>query len=208
MRYTFRILYFAVISIFWIGCQPEKKSTQENQQEEIISENKIGDTIYITDNYPNIPTGVQKIMDSLKFCELLVDTSLPDSLQMYPCSPRYFGIYNNTDGNWENGFLMEAAQGVWAKSSRVFNIEKIDGVYLVTNDMKGQLLMMIPRENTKNDLILRYYDSQVGTISILHQWIGKNYKPIKVLMINDFPIKKEFQDSLNNVYLSNFIWGY
>lgn len=208
MRNTNTIFFIVCISLFWIGCQTEKRTEEEKQPEEIISEKKIGDTIYITDNYPEIPEGVQKIMDSLKFCELLVDTSLPDSLQMYPCSSRYFGVYNNSAQNWENGFLMEAAQGVWAKSSRVFNIEKVDGTYLVTNDMKGQLLMMIPHENTKNDLIVRYYDSQVGTISILHQWIGKNYKPIKVLMINDYPIKKEFQDSLNNVYLSNFIWGY
>lgn len=207
--YKSSLLYiFLCISLLWMSCSQNESSTTEKNQDEIIENPKIGDTIYITDKYPEVPVAVQKIMDSLKFCELLVDTSLPDSLQMYPCSSQYFGIFNNSSANWEKGFLMEAAQGVWAKSSRVFNIEKIDGTYMVTNDLKGQLLMMIPKENTKNDLIIRYYDSQVGTISVLHQWLGKNYKPVNVIMINDYPIKKEFQDSLNNVYLSNFIWGY
>lgn len=201
-------IYLAIFTAFLIFSSCGTKEPK-HELEKIPEENPVSkDTIYVSDVYPEINSEVKRIMDSLQFCELIVDKSLPDSLQMYPCSSEYFGIFNNTNSSWENGFIMEAAQGVWARSSRVFNIEKVEDVYLVTNDMKGQLLMLLPKENGKHDLVIRYYDSQVGTVSILHQWKGKNYKPVEVMMINDYPIKKEFQDSLNNVYLSNFIWGY
>jgi hypothetical protein len=210
MNFTASGMIFSLLfALFLImeSCGSKEKPNQ--QDEEPVVENVLSkDTIYIGDSYPKFPDlDIIEVLDSMRFCELVVDKSIPDSLQLYPCADDLFGIFNNSSGNWQNGFLLEARQGVWAKSSRIFNIEKVEGTYIVTNDMKGQLLYMIPTA-TKHDMVLRYYDSQVGTVAIQHSWNGKTYKPVNVVMLNDFHIKPKFQDSLNQIYIDNFIWGY
>lgn len=209
LKNSFSLLFLSALIL--AGCGSENKNKDiKSETEETVPVINPGDTIYLSDNYPEFPSQkVSYILDSMQFCDLKPDESLPDSLQLYPCTADFFGVFPNNDQyNPEKGFLMEARQGVWAKSSRVFNLEKVDGVFLVTNDLKGQLLYMIPNKNGKHDIVLRYYDSQVGTIAVEHKFSGKSYKPVNVIMLNDYPVKKEFQDSLNHVYLDNFVWGY
>lgn len=211
MKKIYFLLPVIILSLSLIGCGRDEKKEQETDitpEENPVDLN--ADTIYISDTYPKFPSKkVSLILDSLDFCAFVPDPELPDSLQLYPCSSELFGVFpTNSENNYDNGFIFEARQGVWAKSSRVFNLTKVDGIYLVTNDMKGQLLYMIPRKNSNHTLVLRYYDSQVGTVAIEHTWQGKTYKPTNVVMLNDLPVKKEFQDSLNHIYIDNFIWGY
>lgn len=207
---SFPLIFICQLSIVILlfSCNNSKTSEpEENTQPEI--ETPTSDTIYIGETYPVFPSDeLITVLDSMRFCGTKAEPGIPDSLQLYPCTPELFGVFNNTSKDWKNGFLLEAMQGIWAKSSRVFNVELVDGIYLVTNDFKGQLLYLVPRKGTKHDIVLRYYDSQVGTVAIEHQWKGKSYKPVNVIMLNDYPIKKEFQDSLNHVYLDNFVWGY
>lgn len=206
ISFSFFLFLFSLFLFF--SCNSSETSQPEEStkpEKEIPS----GDTIYIGEIYPVFPSQeIITVLDSMRFCGTKPEPGVPDSLQLYPCTNELFGVFNNSSKDWQNGFLLEAMQGVWAKSSRVFNIEKVDGIYLVTNDFKGQLLYMVPRENTKHDIVLRYYDSEVGTVAIEHRWKGKSYKPVNVIMLNDYPVKKEFQDSLNHVYLDNFVWGY
>jgi hypothetical protein len=198
------------VSLFLFGCGNEKQTESPENDEEKSPVDFSADTIYISDTYPNFPNEkISFILDSLHFCSIIPDKNLPDSLQLYPCSAELFGVFpSNGKLEYEKSFLFEARQGVWAKSSRVFHLAKVDGIWLVTNDMKGQLLYMIPEKNSNHTLVLRYYDSQIGTVAIEHQWKGKMYQPSNVVMLNDLPIKKEFQDSLNHIYIDNFIWGY
>jgi len=211
MKFNYSFLLIPVFSIFLFSCGNDKKSeSPENKIEENNPVDFSADTIYISDTYPKFPSSeVSYILDSLRFCTLHPDKSIPDSLQLYPCSAELFGVFpSNSEENYETNFLFEARQGVWAKSSRVFNLSKVDGIWMVTNDLKGQLLYMIPVQNANHTIVLRYYDSQVGTVAIEHRWKGKMYQPHSVIMLNDLPVKKEFQDSLNHIYIDNFIWGY
>ena len=210
MKFNPSLFALFLFSFFIFSCGDIKKNEPSENVEENNPVDFSADTIYISDTYPNFPSGkISSILDSLNFCSIIPDQNIPDSLQLYPCTAELFGIFpNNEKLDYDNGFLFEARQGVWAKSSRVFNIAKVDGIWLVTNDMKGQLLYMIPVENSNHTLVLRYYDSQIGTVAIEHKWKGKMYQPSNVVMLNDLPVKKEFQDSLNHIYIDNFIWGY
>lgn len=210
MKINTYILPLLLLSFLIFGCGDDKKSESSQNTEVKKPVDFSADTIYISDTYPDFPSGeISSVLDSLNFCSIIPDQTVPDSLQLYPCSSELFGIFpNNEKLDYANGFLFEARQGVWAKSSRVFNLAKVDGIWMVTNDMKGQLLYMIPEENSNHTLVLRYYDSQIGTVAIEHRWKGKMYQPSNVVMLNDLPVKKEFQDSLNHIYIDNFIWGY
>lgn len=210
MKITTSLLTLFLFSFFILSCGDDKKNEPSENTEKNNPVDFSADTIYISDTYPNFPSvKIGSILDSLNFCSIIPDKTIPDSLQLYPCTAELFGIFpNNEKLDYENGFLFEARQGVWAKSSRVFNVAKVDGIWLVTNDMKGQLLYMIPVENSNHNLVLRYYDSKIGTVAIEHKWKGKMYQPANVVMLNDLPVKKEFQDSLNHIYIDNFIWGY
>jgi hypothetical protein len=211
MKFNSSLLLITILTFFILSCGNDKKNESPEQiKEENNPVDFSADTIYISDTYPDFPSKeVVSILDSLHFCTLTIDKSIPDSLQLYPCSAELFGIFpTDLKQKYESNFLFEARQGVWAKSSRVFNLSKVDGIWLVTNDLKGQLLYMIPAENSNHTIVLRYYDSQIGTVAIEHHWKGKMYQPSNVVMLNDLPVKKEFQDSLNHIYIDNFIWGY
>lgn len=210
MKINNSLFALLLLSLFVFGCGDDKKSEPSQNTEEKNPVDFSADTIYISDTYPNFPNEkISFILDSLHFCSIIPDKNLPDSLQLYPCSAELFGVFpSNGKLEYEKSFLFEARQGIWAKSSRVFHLTKVDGIWLVTNDMKGQLLYMIPEKNSNHTLVLRYYDSQIGTVAIEHQWKGKMYQPTNVVMLNDLPVKKEFRDSLNHIYIDNFIWGY
>ncbi len=142
--------------------------------------------------------GLCKIVDSMN-----KDTTIP------PCDYKLFRYFANQLEPIQNGFIVEVKPKVWSPFFLVVNIARNQsGEYYKSNAFHGQLLEMRTTKEGPYELIIRYIDAEVGTVAILHKWNKTKYDPVEVLEINDHFVKADKKDSLNNVYLKNFVWGY
>lgn len=165
--------------------------------------------ILVNLDYPEYEdTIVRNIMSGLGLCDIPVATDKKDSLKNPPCDHKIFRVFKNHSVNWQEGFIVEARAGVYSPEFRVLSVAKIDGVYKVTNDYAGELLEMRTTPEGKFDLIIRYKDGVIGTVAIYHEWKTNHYEPSTVVELNDHFVKQEKMDSLNKIYIDNFIWGF
>lgn len=192
------ILVLALL-LFSCGDKPETKK----EKQKFVSQ-----SILIDDSEKPFPhdsialileqTGLCKIMDSLSN-----DTTMP------PCDFRLFRYFANQVHPYKNGFLVEIKPEIWSPFFLIVNIAKNkSGEYYKSNAFHGQLLEMKTNERGLHDLIIRYIDTDVGTIAIRHQWRKTKYDPMEVVEINDHFVKPEKKDSLYNIYIKDFVWGY
>lgn len=185
------------------ACNSTGKKENAEAKPAFVSESILIDDSKIPYQYDSIPAILEKvnlckIMDSLK-----VDTILP------PCDYRLFRYFANNADMVKNGFLVEVKPKVWSEFFLVVNIARnADGEFYKSNAFHGQLLELRTTETGNYDMIIRYIDADVGTVAILHKWNKTKYDPVEVVEINDHFIKPEKKDSLNDVYLKNFVWGY
>jgi hypothetical protein len=157
---------------------------------------------------PYTDTIVKNIMHEIKLCLNSNNKHLSDSLNMPFCDHKLFRVFDNTGKGFDEGFLVEVKEGVYSHTPQVINIVYRNGKYIITNNLKGELLEMRTTPSGCYDILVRYIDKQVGTITIIHIWNGYEYEPLEVLEINDHFVKDSKKDSLYDVYISNFVWGY
>ena len=177
------------------------------------------DTMFVDNSFPvfdgqmpiiPLDSSYSKILDELGVCFRIKDMNAIPS-DVIPCDKSLFKIVDITREEKESTFAVVIRPGITTQGYRLMVISKSSNGYAVANDYKGELLEMRSRDGIKcHDLFIRYKDSKVGTIGVIHQWNEKsnNYLPIEVQEINDFYVKKSIQDSLNKVYISNFGWGF
>jgi len=192
----------AVLFLMSCGSKEIEKSVEEPpfQSEKILI-----DTIFPL--YED--DSVKIIMDQIGVCLNSTDTTLADTLKMPICRHDWFRVFKNTNNpSWKNGFLIEIKEGIYSHVPQVINVVPANGKFKVTNSYKGALLEMRTTPSGCYDLIIRYIDSAVGTIAILHVWENNKYVPATVVEVNDHFVKEEKMDSLNAIYIDEFVWGY
>lgn len=195
----FAYLYFIFL---FAACNSKKDETIEEipgfKSESIL----IDDT-----QFPFQHDSIPLILEKVKLCKMM-DTITEDTT-VPPCDHRLFRYFSNHNEPVTDGFLIEVKPKVWTKYYLVVCIARSkEGEYYKSNAFHGQLLELRTTETGPYDMIIRYVDVEVGTVAILHKWNKTKYDPVEVLEINDHFVKESAKDSLNNVYLKNFVWGY
>lgn len=198
-------LFAVLFLIFIAACDSTETTVIEKTKTPFVSKK-----IMIDLNFnPYSDSVVIDVMSDVGLCFLSPDTTLPDSIQQLPCDYRIFRVFmNHANNNWKDGFLVELKGGIITESYRILNISLIDGKYAVTNEYFGELLEMRTTESGNYAMIIRYVDREIGTVAILHEWNKNHYEPISVEEVNDHFVKAEKKDSLNELYIKNFVWGF
>ncbi|HLP11209.1 MAG TPA: hypothetical protein VK177_04695 [Flavobacteriales bacterium] len=203
--------FFAIALVLGIvSCGPSKTEEETNPAEESFKP----ETILIDDS--NLPFGndsIPLVLEQVKLCKMMdsvtQDTTVP------PCDYRLMRYFANHREPVRDGFLVEIKPNVWSKWFLVVAIARNkDGEYYKSNAFHGQLMELRTTKSGPYDMIIRYVDAEVGTtgkagtVAILHKWNKTKYDPVEVMEINDYYVKPEYKDSLNEVYLKEFVWGY
>jgi hypothetical protein len=169
------------------------------------------DTVFLDETFGPFPDDtVAGVLRSLKICDVYVDTV---NKLVLPCDPQLFRAFSlNRTLSFADGFIMDVKPGVipGTTTRRCFVVLQAAAGYKIVNDYMGTLLELRYRKQGYPELVIRYRDSRVGTIGVLHRWSDKNgsFEPVTVVEMNDHFVKPEFVDSLNDVYLRDFVWGY
>ena len=178
--------------------QKEKEAVVGFKSESIL----IDDT-----EFPFQNDSIAILLEKVKLCKLM--DSITQDTTVPPCDYRLFRYFANHNDPIKDGFVVEIKPKVWSKWYLIVVISKNkDGDFYKSNAFHGQLLELRTTEKGPYDLIIRYVDVEVGTIAILHKWNKTKYDPVEVLEINDHYVKDDKKDSLNKVYLKDFVWGY
>jgi hypothetical protein len=164
------------------------------------------DTTVITDAYPPINSDVVlDVMESLKVC-----TSSDTIKTLPPCSNEYFRVFKlGKDKPYENGFILEMKPGLFGTPvKQTLIIQKGFNKYQIINQYLGFLVETRTSETGYNDLLMGYYDQDIGVVAIKHVYDGAKYQPIEVEEINGYFIKEELKDSINHLFIDNFNAGF
>jgi hypothetical protein len=195
--------FFYFLLFFSIAACGGKKNEISEEATRFKSESILVDDTEFPFQNDSIPL----ILEKVKLCKMM--DSITQDTTVPPCDFRLFRYFSNNRDPLKEGFVVEIKPKVWSKWFLTVVIAKNkDGDYYKSNALHGQLLELKTVENGPYDIIMRYVDVEVGTVAILHKWNKTKYDPIEVLEINDHFVKADKRDSLNNVYLKNFVWGY
>mgnify|MGYP001544933662 CR=1 FL=1 len=204
----------AIISLASCTYEPAEvespKEEAERQQEQPgMNGSFVQDTVLLTEEFskftdPKVP----EVLESLGLCVQQEDTSA-----LLLCHDQLFRIFpSQPDKTWESGFIIDVRPQVIPGSvtRRVFVVEPVDGAYKIVNDLRGSLLELRTTKEGRYEFIARFYDSGIGKVAVLFQWDEEHhsYLPQTVAEINDYFVNPEKVDSLNEVYLNDFAWGY
>lgn len=205
-RRLFRICVIAFIGIV-AACGDNVKETKETAFEEPVF---IPDTILVGEVYPPFFSAeVGNVLEELGYC--INDSVGNDSLSV--CSHEIFRVFPiDTLGDFNEGFILDARMGALKGSltKTVIVLKKLNEKYTQQNFYMGKLLELRTNKYGGHDMLIKYRVPGVGTVAIHHAWNQKKmaYEPIDVEEFNDRFIKEEYKDSINNLYLNNFKWGY
>ncbi len=165
-----------------------------------------GDTVLVENDYPPIEdTSVLSAMQQLKICSLS-DTNTV----LEPCDYTKFRVFElGTEVPLSKGFILEMKEGLYnAPVKQLIIIEKSFNQFKITNRYFGFLIEFRTKKTGYNDLLIGYKDPEMGLIAIRHQWMKEKYEPVSVEEINGYFIKPELQDSIDDLFISNFNAGY
>lgn len=200
-----------IICIVFIGviaaCNSSNPEAKETAFEEPVF---IPDTILIGEVYPPFFSAeVANVLEELGYC--INDSVGNDSLSV--CSHEIFRVFPiDTVGDFNEGFILDARMGALKGSftKTVIVLKKLNEKYTQQNFYMGKLLELRTNKVGGHDMLIKYRVPGVGTVAINHAWNEKKlaYEPVDVEEFNDRFIKEEFKDSINNLYLNNFKWGY
>lgn len=193
---------FFLVLCWSCGSDTEKSKTDEND----TATYKVESILVDDTEFEFQQDSIALILEKVGLCKT-IDSLVTDS--MPPCDYKLFRYFANQQEPVQNGFLVEIKPKVWSPFFLVVNIAKNQqGDYYKSNAYHGQLLEMRTTKDGPYELIIRYIDADVGTIAVLHKWNKTKYDPVEVLEINDHFVKPDKKDSLNDVYLKNFVWGF
>lgn len=194
-----KIIVYLFVSILWFSSCTH--SSTDNKKPVFIA-----DTTIITDAYPPIKSDiVLEVMENLKVC-----TSFDTIKSLPPCSNEYFRVFKlGKDKPFENGFILEMKPGLFGTPvKQTLIIQKGFNKYQIINQYLGFLVETRTSETGYNDLLIGYYDQEIGIVAIKHVYDGAKYQPIEVEEINGYFIKEELKDSINHLFIDNFNAGY
>jgi hypothetical protein len=184
----------------------------ERKVNQPINQDFVADTIFLTDEFGDFESPfIQEGLAELLICDVYVDTV---EKLVLPCDPRFFRAFPlKPNGNYADGFIVDVKPGVIPGSTtrRFFTIVKNREKWRLTNDLKGTLLELRTTPTGNWDLVIRYTHEKTQTkVAVLHRFNENEraFLPETVTEINDRFINTDFKDSLNKVYLTNFIWGF
>jgi hypothetical protein len=192
-------LFFLNILLIFVSCHNPEEDKPTKQTFD-------SDTTIITNDYPPINNQfVLQIMEELKVCTL-TDTvkSLP------PCSNDYFRVFKlGPTKTFEDGFILEMKAGLFgAPVKQTLIVKKGFNKFQIINQYLGFLIETRTTATGFNDLLMGYYDTDIGVIAIKHTFDGNKYQPIEVEEINGYYIKEAVKDSINHLFIDNFNAGY
>ena len=195
-----RKLIFIGFSITFLmySCSSSNQKNNENVFQ--------SDTTIITDAYPPIKSDiVLEVMESLKVC-----TSSDSIKSLPPCSNEYFRVFKlGPDKPFENGFILEMKPGLFGTPvKQTLIVHKGFNKYQIINQYLGFLVETRTTQSGYNDLLMGYYDREIGVVAIKHIYDGARYQPVEVEEINGYFIKEELKDSINHLFIDNFNAGF
>ncbi len=201
--------YFAYffVSIAFLSCKNSatKPGTKNSNQEEFIQ-----DTVFVDNTFPPYKTdSIPKILEDLGLCYylsgkeegIIKDTCHHELFRIFPLQPKH---------SFTEGFLLESRDPALNKGNirRAIVVVNNNGFYEIVNDYFGAPLEFRTTKHGNYEIVMKYWLDADNTITILHSWSKKGYyMPKTVLEINDRFVKKDKVDSLNKVYIDNFLWG-
>jgi hypothetical protein len=164
------------------------------------------DTVLVENDYPPlVDSAVLSAMQVLNICSLS-DTNTV----LEPCDYTKFRVFPlGPEIPFEKGFVLEMKEGLYkAPIKQVLVIEKSFNKYKIINRYFGFLIEYRTTSLGYNEMLIGYKDIEMGLIAIRHEWRDDKYEPTHVEEINGYFIKSELQDSINDLFLSNFNAGY
>lgn len=209
MRVIYKGIFHVTIIVFCSmlsGCN-ESEPVSELQDDAVFKP----DTVLLDDRFDAFPNeAVPKVLRELKICDVYVDTA---EKLVLPCDHNLFRAFRLQDGmSFQEGFIVDVKPGVipGTNTRRCFVVRYTGQRYRIVNDLKGSLLEFHTTQSGYPDMVLRYLDSRVGKVTVMHRWSDTHgaYLPSAVTELNNRFVKPEFVDSLNKVYLTDFVWGY
>jgi len=118
----------------------------------------------------------------------------------------------DTIANFGDGFLLDVRRGALRESNSksLIVISNHGGKYKIVNFFKGKLLERRTTRSGKYDLLMEYRAEGLTKIAVKHVWNSSSmaYIPVDVEEINAHYIKEALKDSINEIYLKQFVWGY
>jgi hypothetical protein len=178
----------------------------ENVEEINPEEASFESEIYlVTEAYPELEVEAIPVMESLEIC-----TTNDTVLQIPPCSNQFFRIFDyRPTKDLATGFIVEMIPGLYSSPvHQLVIIEDYFGKYRIVNQYLGHLLEMRTKYSGYNDLVIGYTDPDLGVVAIRHEWTKGKYEPVDVEEINNYMVKPEMKDSINNIFLPAFSAGH
>lgn len=208
-----QLISLVLLSIYVVACGNESEPIAEvnTATEEIVADKMfVSDTLLIDPNLFPVEQqeAAMRLLEQAKIC-----TTDSNDMQMVLCDPKWFRLWPlGPEKPLEEGFICESRSlmfnGGISRNCLVLKPNK-DGKWQRVNHWLGKLLEFRSKENGYYDIVMSYKDSDIGWINVLHQWTEPGfYDRIEVIELNDFKVKKEAKDSLFEVYLKEFRWGY
>ncbi len=191
-------LLFLISVFIYVGCTHPNNQKDENTFK--------ADTTIITEAYPPIKSDIViEVMEKLKVC-----TTSDTVKTLPPCSNKYFRVFKlGKDKPYENGFILEMKPGLFGTPvKQTLIIQKGFNKYQIINQYLGFLIETRTTESGYFDLLMGYYDKEIGVVAIKHSYDGAKYQPTEVEEINGYFIKEELKDSINHLFIDNFNAGF
>jgi len=213
--------YIKLITLFFIlfSCTRSREHSERIDKEEKINEQQVIDTILINTHFPElgkrkpikpINEKYSKILAKFGICYQMTDKEEP-LLDRLPCGETFFKVVDASEHQTDSLIAIVVRPGIKSNGYRLMVLaNKSEEGFKLINEYKGELLEMRTQPGKNHQLLIRYVDSSIGTVGVLHQWDLKQQKyiPKEVQEINDYFVKEEVKDSLNSIYLTDFVWGY
>lgn len=155
--------------------------------------------------HPAIP----RIMAGMKMCQMEQDTTQVEGKRLPPCDHNLYRAFKIRKGSqWADGFILEVKASVYSYTRMVIVVKKIGGKYTAVNQFSGKLIELDLEKDQTYSMLIGYADASVGSIAIRHEFDKNKYVPVVVEEINNRFVKDAYKDSLYDVYIKDFAWGY
>lgn len=210
-KMKFQFASVLALVLLCLGCGTEEvRQNPETNTGEVEVQPFVSESIFIDPN--NFPAYSH---DSITQLLEEADVCTSDSLdpQKVLCNESLFRVWPLGPGkSLHDGFICESRSLMFnggVSKNCIVQFKTKEGKWKRSNWLIGKLMELRTRENGYYDLILSYKDSDVGSINVLHRWDESGFfERNEVIEINDFVVKEEAKDSLYQVYLKEFRWGY
>lgn len=199
-----KIYFFFLLSLFLISCngndpQDDDSDLKKELQSDTINEEKkkpfeiLFEETAFKDEY--------SLSLLRELGEGVCDPSQKD-LENYikpACNPKFFKLMPfKEETPMKDAFILAIKSRVHGfPIRRAFIYQRENGQLIKVNGFAANLIDIRKSDNNYKNLVLRFADEFQNHFNCLYTWRNNHYEFEKVEEINDSPIKKQFQDSMN-----------